>query len=328
MSLRLLLLVAVTASEAKWPALSRYEPMVVPDDNPMTREKVELGRQLFFDPRMSGDLSTACVSCHRPEHGLTDGRRHPVGAYGVASNRACPTLWNVGYQQTFLWEGAAPSLEGAVLGVWRFILAPEGPGRGGVNEVVARLDAVPGYRSAFVRAFDAGPSVETVPRALAAFLRTLVADRSAWVRYRDGDESALSAVARLGLALFEGKARCAECHAGLLLTDLQFHNIGIGSEGPKPESGRFVITKAERDRGAFKTPTLLNVGRSAPYFHDGSISTLEEAVDLMLAGGIANAHRDATLEAVTLTREERADLLAFLRELNVDFDVKPPALPE
>jgi cytochrome c peroxidase len=311
-----------------WPALPRYEPMAVPSDNPMSREKVELGRQLFFDPRLSGDRSTACVSCHKPEHGLSDGRRQPVGAYGVAQQRACPTLWNVGYQQALFWEGAAPKLETAILGVWRFILAPKGEGRPTPAEVAERLDAIPGYRAAFVRAFGSGASVENVSRALAAFLRTLVADRSAWVRYRDGDEGALSPRARRGLALFEGKARCAQCHAGLLLTDLQFHNVGIGQQGAKPEPGRFAITKVERDRGAFKTPTLLNVARSAPYFHDGSVPTLEEAVELMAAGGLPNPNRDANLERVQLSADEKRDLLGFLRELNVDFELATPALPE
>lgn len=260
-----ILSVAVQAAdEPTWPALPRYEPMAVPDANPMSAAKVALGKQLFFDQRLSGDRSTACTSCHRPEKGLSDGRQLPVGPYGIPSDRACPSLWNVGYQQAFFWEGAVPDLEGAVLGVWRFILAPEGPGRDGVKEVAARLAAVPGYRTAFEQAFGAGPSVETVPKALAAFLRTLVADRSAWVRYREGDTAALSARARRGLAVFEGKAGCAQCHAGVLLTDLQYHNVGIGSQKPKPDGGRFAITKLERDRGAFKTPTLLNVGRSAP----------------------------------------------------------------
>lgn len=330
MLLASLVVLAATAAadEPRWPALRRYEPMVVPATNPMTAEKVALGKQLFFDRRMSGDRSTACVSCHRPENGLSDGRRGAVGPYGIPSDRACPSLWNVGYQQAFFWEGAVPDLETAVFGVWRFILAPEGPGRAGVKEVAARLGAVPGYRDGFRRAFGQDPNAENVPRALAAFLRTLVADRSAWVRSREGAPAALGARARRGQAVFEGKARCAQCHAGVLLTDLQFHNVGIGSQKAKPDVGRFAMTKVERDRGAFKTPTLLNVARSAPYFHDGSVSTLEEAVDLMAGGGIDNPGRDAFLRPVTLTARERADLLAFLRALNVDFDETPPALPE
>jgi cytochrome c peroxidase len=324
----LILAAASAADEPRWPALPRYEAMAVPASNPMTVAKVALGKQLFFDRRLSGDRSTACISCHRPENGLSDGRRRPVGAYGIPSERACPSLWNVGYQQAFFSEGAVKDLEGAVLGVWRFILAPEGPGRDGVKEVAARLGAVPGYRSSFQAVFGAGPDTENVPRALAAFLRTLVSERSTWARYRDGETGALSARARRGLAVFEGKAGCAQCHAGALLTDLQFHNVGIGSRKAKPEPGRFVITKVERDRGAFKTPTLLNVARTAPYFHDGSVATLEEAVALMTGGGIENPSRDAFLRPVMLTAAERRDLLAFLRELTVEADITPPALPE
>ena len=328
MLLASLIFAAAAADEPRWPALPRYEPMAVPASNPMTAAKVALGRQLFFDRRMSGDRSTACISCHRPENGLSDGRRQPVGPYGIPSDRACPSLWNVGYQQALFWEGAVPDLESAVLGVWRYILAPDGPGRDGVKEVAARLAAVPGYRTAFQEAFGAGPSTENVPQALASFLRTLVAERSTWARHRDGDPAALSPRARRGLAVFEGKAGCAQCHAGALLTDLQYHNVGIGSRKAKPDLGRFMMTRVDRDRGAFKTPTLLNVARSAPYFHDSSVATLEEAVALMAGGGIENPARDAALRPVTLTAAERRDLIAFLRELTVDAAITAPALPE
>jgi cytochrome c peroxidase len=316
-----------SAPPAAWPALAGYEPMAIPPDNPMTRGKVELGRQLFFDPRLSGDGSTACVTCHRPEHGLTDPRGTSVGAYGVPSGRSCPTLWNVGYQQAFFWEGAVPTLERAVFGVWKFILAPAREGQPDVVQVAARLNAVDGYRRQFVSVFGEDANVDNVPKALAAFLRTLVADRSAWVRFHAGEANALSTRARTGWAIFDGKAGCTQCHNGVLLTDLQYHNVGIGSRAEKPEVGRWGGTKNERDRGAFKTPTLLNVGRSAPYFHDGSVPTLEEAVDLMAGGGIPNPHLDGALKPVPLTPSERAALLAFLRELDVEFRESAPSLP-
>src|SRR6185295_5435591 len=146
--------------------------------NPLTEAKVALGKQLFFDKRLSGDSSTSCTSCHRPANGLTDGRRNPVGAYGIPSGRACPTLWNVGYQQAFFWEGSATSLEQAVAGVWTYILVPKGPGRATPEDVIARLDAIPGYRAAFQAAFGEPASRANLPKALASFLRTLVAERS------------------------------------------------------------------------------------------------------------------------------------------------------
>ncbi len=308
-----------------WPALSRYEAMVVPSDNPMSLEKVALGRQLFFDRRMSGDGTTACTSCHQPDRGLTDPRRQSVGAYGALMDRSCPTLWNVGYQQAFFWEGSASTLEQAVAGVWRFILAPDSDGRPGVAGVVGRLNDVPAYRKQFVAVFGEDATPHSVARALAAFLRTLVAGDSAWVRFQDGDPRALSARARRGWAVFDGKAKCTGCHNGLLLTDLQYHNVGIGADST--DTGRFGITKEARHRGAFKTPTLLNVSRSAPYFHDGSVATLPEAVDRMAGGGIPNPNLDDALRPVTLTPAERADLLAFLEELTVDTRIEPPSLP-
>lgn len=293
----------------------------------MTPAKVALGKQLFFDRRMSGDGSTACVSCHQPEHGLTDSRRRSVGAYGQVQGRACPTLWNVGYQQAFFWEGSAPTLEDAIEGVWRYVLAPGKEGRASAEDVVRRLDAVSGYREQFRQVFGQGATVENVTKSLAAFLRTLVANRSGWVRFQDGDEEALSPGARRGWMIFEGKAACTGCHNGLLLTDLQYHNVGIGMRAAKPDLGRFDIADEPRYRGAFKTPTLLNVSRSAPYFHDGSVATLAAAVDQMLAGGLANPHLDPSIKPVKLTPGERQDLLVFLEALTVEFDVSVPELP-
>jgi cytochrome c peroxidase len=309
-----------------WPALARYEAMVVPPDNPLSAEKVALGRQLFFDERMSGDRSAACASCHQPERGLTDGRPRSIGAYGMVQDRSCPSLWNVGYQQAYFWEGSAPKLEAAILGVWRFVLAPGREGRASAEDVAKRLSAIPGYQSQFLAVFGGEATVENVPRALAAFLRTLVASDSAWVRFQDGDSEALSGRARRGWAVFDGKAKCTGCHNGLLLTDLQYHNVGIGAGGE--DLGRFDMTKEARHRGAFKTPTLLNISRSAPYFHDGSVATLPEAVDRMAGGGVPNANLDDALKPVKLTPAERADLLAFLEELTVDTRIERPRLPE
>ena len=318
------------AEERRWPRLERYEAMVVPPDNPMTEAKVELGRQLFFDNRLSGDRSRACISCHRPEAGLTEGGTPTSGAYEIPNGRSCPTLWNAGYQQALYWEGAGRSLEQAAAGVWKFLMAPGGgEGRLATADVAARLNAIPGYRSQFDRVFGAPADPENVPKALAAFVRTLVADRSRWIRFYYGDQSALSARARRGYAVFDKQARCTNCHNGQLLTDLQFHNVGIGSQKAKPELGRFVITRDDKDRGAFKTPSLLNVGKSAPYFHDGGAKTLEEAVDVMAGGGIDNPHLDrASLEPAKLSSDQKRQILDFLRELDVDYTDPPPQLPE
>lgn len=313
----------------KWPQLASYEAMRIPPDNPLTAAKVELGKQLFYDTRMSGDGSLSCTSCHKPEYGLTAGQDQPSRAYGLKLGLSCPTLWNVGYQQEFGWEGSGKSLEGMAKGVWQYSLAMGGEGRASMGDICAALNAIEGYRSQFHTVFGEDATPDNVSKALAAFLRTFVADKSAWVRFSQGDQSALSQQARRGYEIFNGKAACTNCHAGILITDLQYHNIGIGMQDERPHPGRFIATKNEKDRGAFKTPTLLNISRSAPYFHNGSVATLEEAVDLMLAGGIDNPNLDrVNLQPKQLSVEERQALLAFLRELNVDYAIEPPVLPK
>ena len=307
------------APRDEWPALPRYEAMAVPADNPMTAAKVALGRQLFFDPRMSGDGKTSCAECHRPENGFAEG-----AAFG---RRVCPTLWNAGYQDKLFWDGTASTLERAAAGMWRFALAPGKEGKPGTAEVAARLSAIEGYRSQFQSVFAEDATTENVPKALAAFLRTLVTPRSRWLRFRDGDEKALSADARRGWALFDGKAGCTTCHNGALLTDQQFHNVGIGMSAPKPDLGRGNIVREDRYRGAFKTPTLVDIPRTGPYFHDGSVATLEDAVDVMAGGGRPNPYLDGALKPVKLTARERAALLAFLRALRVEETVAAPELP-
>jgi cytochrome c peroxidase len=311
--------VLAAAPRDEWPALPRYEPMAVPADNAMTAAKVALGKQLFFDPRLSGEGKNACASCHRPEYGLTEGK--------ASGGRVCPTLWNVGYQDKLFWDGTAAVLERAAAGMWRFALAPGKAGRPGTAEVAARLSGIEGYRSQFQSVFAEDATTENIPKALAAFLRTIVTPRSRWMRFRDGDEKALSAEARRGWALFDGKAGCTTCHNGALLTDQQFHNVGIGMGAEKPDLGRGNIVREDRYRGAFKTPTLVDIPRTGPYFHDGSAATLEEAVDVMAGGGRANPYLDGALRPVRLTARERAAILAFLRALRVEEEVASPELP-
>jgi cytochrome c peroxidase len=272
--------------------------MQIPADNPLTRAKVELGRKLFADPRLSGDGSTSCTGCHEPKYGYSIGAAKPVGAYGLELNRACPSLINAGYAKGYYWENVPIPLEKAIDGVWRFILVPQGEGRPTIEQVIARLNQDAGMRAAFGGAFGAEATRENVVQALASFVRTLVPSNSAWVRFHDGDRNALSDQARRGYEIFDRKARCTNCHSGVLLSDRLNHDVGTG--------------------GALKTPTLLNIARSAPYFHDNRIVMLEEAVDRMLAGGFAAKNRDPQLQPVELAKEERELLLAFLGELNAD----------
>jgi cytochrome c peroxidase len=279
-----LLLLALACSKEKPfqpPALARFEPMRVTATNPVMREQVVLGKKLFHDVRLSSDQSTSCSGCHAPQYGFTIGAARPVGAYGIEQNRACPSLINAGYARGYYWENTPIPLEKAVLGMWTYVMVPKGDGRPSKEEVAARVGLTP----------------DAVAAALASYIRTLVPTGAAWVRFHDGDANALSTNARRGYEAFE-KARCANCHSGVLLADRLRHDIGTG--------------------GTYKTPTLLNIARSAPYFHDNRIPTLEEAVDRMLAGGFETKTPDPQLKAATLTGEEREQLLAFLRELNAD----------
>jgi len=310
--LAVLLLAATNVTPPRLPGL---EPMKIPADNPLTREKIALGKQLFFDPRLSGDGTTSCNGCHEPKYGYAIGAAKPVGAFGAELNRACPSLINVAYQKAFYWEGSAPTLERAVEGVWRFVLVPKGDGRPTVDDVTARLNADRALRAKFVAAFGQEARPEFVVKALASYLRTLVASDAPWVRFWNGETGALPENARRGFAIFDGKARCSICHSGVLLTDRLYHNIGAG-QATGDVKGRGGLDA--RDMGAFKTPALLNIARTAPYFHDNSVPTLEGAVDRMLAGGFPAENKDPQLRAVQLTAEERALLLAFLRELNGD----------
>lgn len=323
------------AEKAQWPELEGYEQMKVPADNPMTLAKVGLGKQLYYDQRLSGDGTRSCYSCHLKEKGLTDGLATAVGAYQVKLPRSSPTLWNIGYHAEFYWDGRSKSLEAQAKAAWSGgnMGAAGKDGKPSPEEVCARLDNIEGYREQFQEVFGSGCTPDNVAKALAAFMRTIVSEKSAWSRFREGDQKALRAAARRGWEIFQGKGRCVNCHAGLLLTDQQYHNAGIGWDAAKNEfadPGRSNATKAERDKGAFKTPTLLDISKSAPYFHNGSVATLEEAVELMLRGGIDNPWLDtANLRPpVELTAAEKADLLAFLRWLDVQYTIKEPKLPK
>ena len=317
-----------------WPELEGYEAMAVPADNPMTQEKVELGKQLYYDPRLSGDGVRSCYGCHLKENGLTDGKPLAIGAFDKTLTRSSPSLWNIGYHSEFYWDGRSGALEAQVKGAW-------GGGNMGasgnddvpsMDDICAKLNEISGYKEQFQNVFGADATPDNVAMAVASFMRTIVASDSAWIRFRGGDESALSEQARSGWEIFSEKAKCINCHDGLLLTDLQYHNVGIGIDGDKvSDPGRGKVSGDEKDTGAFKTPTLMDISKSAPYMHDGSVATLEEAVDLMTSGGKPNKWLDEEnlkdAKDANLSDAEKADLVAFLRALDANYTVMEPALP-
>ncbi len=305
--------------------LAGYEAMPIPADNPMTAEKVALGRQLFFDERLSIDGSRSCYSCHVCEHGLTDGLPKAIGAENKSLMRNSPTLWNIGYHQAFYWDGRSDSLEKQAMAAWK-------GGNMGVGErtgeIVTKINALQDYRSQFQKVFQSDATAENMMQAIAAFERTIIGGNTAFDRWRAGDQSAMSESAVRGWNIFQG-IKCNNCHDGILFTDQQFHNIGIGMDQAKVDAGRYEVTKRPEDTGAFKTPTLRDIAKSAPYFHDGSAKTLEEAVDIMLAGGKPNEFLDKkNLQPRHPLPDQREALLDFLRALTVDCTLSKPPLPQ
>ncbi|HSE38773.1 MAG TPA: cytochrome c peroxidase, partial [Blastocatellia bacterium] len=195
-------------------------------------------------------------------------------------------------------------------------------------EILATINGLQGYRSQFQKVFGGDATAENMMQAIAAFERTIISGDTAWDRWQAGDQSAVSEAAKRGFEVFK-EAKCTNCHDGVLLTDQQFHNVGIGMDAQEPDTGRGKISNKPEETGAFKTPTLRDVARSAPYFHDGSVATLAEAVDLMLGGGKPNQYLDKkNLEKRTITPEQKRDLLEFLTSLNADCRLSEPPLPQ
>ena len=284
--------------------------ITVPDDNPLTPEKVALGRDLFTDRILSLDRTRSCASCHRPDHAFADTARISSGVRGRHVARNAPTLLNRGYGKAFFWDGRAATLEDGVL------LPIDNPDELALPlaDLVTRLRASTRYRALFRRAFPAREITRsTVGQALASYVRTLRSGDTPADRYVAGDTTALSAAQRRGRALFLGKGNCADCHSGPTFSDERFHNTGVAAG--TTDEGRHVITRDSADRGRFKTPTLREIVRTAPYMHDGSIPTLERVVDFYDGGGRANPNLDQEIHPLRLSAAEKSDLIAFLRAL-------------
>ena len=311
------------ANPSDYAPIEKWAAMTIPADNPMTAEKAALGRQLYFDKRLSGDGKFACYSCHVNEHGLTDGKALNVGPFDKKLTRSSPTMWNIGYQPEWYWDGRAKTLEAQALAAWK------GANMGATNpdEIVAKLNKIPGYVKQFRGVYNQDATPENVAKSLAAYMRTIISKDTNWDRFQRGDKSAVSEAAVRGHQVFE-QAKCINCHAGYHLTSWQYYNVGIGMKAEKPDLGRFNVTKEEKDKGAFKAPTLRDVARSAPYFHDGSVPTLEEAVRLMVNGGIDNPHLDrVNLQKQNLTDAQIKDLVEFLKSLSENTRLVAPRLP-
>jgi cytochrome c peroxidase len=271
--------------------------MPVPEDNPLTEEKIALGRRLFNDRRLSRDRSIACASCHDPKRAFSDGRPVAIGVHGRLGRRSAPALINRGYGRAFFWDGRAASLEQQVL---QPIQDP--------NE----MDMTLAEASARV-----GISETELSRALASYVRSILSGDAPIDRFVNGDLKALTAEQQAGLQVFRGKGNCTACHVGPTFSDERFHNTGIAwRDGRLHDEGRAAVTTLEADRGSFKTPTLREISRTAPYMHDGSFLTLDDVIDYYDRGGNQNPGLDADLRPLTLTSGEKRALASFLRALS------------
>lgn len=295
-------------------------------DNPLTPEKIELGKQLYFDKRLSSDNSISCASCHDPEKGWSNGEATASGFEGQRGGRSAPTVLNTAYQQFQFWDGRAGTLEDQALGPIANPIEMNLP----IEDAVKKISAIEGYERQFQAVFGEPVTAENLAKAIAAFERTIVAGNSPYDRAKAGDAEALSVQAKAGMKLFFGKANCSGCHSGSNFTDNGFHNLGVNFNQEDRDIGRAVHSKLEGDRGAFKTPTLRDIARTAPYMHDGSLKTLEEVVEYYSKGGTANEYLDEEIFELNLDQEQKDALVAFLREGLTSDDyplVEPPSLP-
>ena len=265
--------------------------LLAPPDNPVTPEKAALGRQLFFDTRLSADHSRACADCHQPERAFTDGKRVAVGVRDQQGTRNAPAILNRTYGRAFFWDGRTATLEEQVL---QPIQHPKEMGAD-LPTVVQRLRADAAYQRQFRNVFGRPPDVRSLSYALATYVRTILAGASRYDRYEAGDTTALSPLEQHGLRLFRGRARCTACHSGSNFTDEDFHNTCVFWGRQPYDPGRFTVTEVSEDIGKFKTPTLREIARTAPYMHDGSIATLEDVVDFYTDGGRQNPYLDPAL---------------------------------
>ncbi len=327
-----------------------------PVDNPTTPAKVELGKLLFFDTRLSGDASVACSTCHEPDQGWAFSNDISRGYPGTIHWRNSQTIINSAYYNKLFWVGAAKSLEAQAPSAAKGAVA----GNGEADMMEARLAFIPEYRKRFAEIFgDEWPKLSNAWKAIAAFERTLVQTDTPFDRYMRGDKGALDDSAVRGMKLFTGKANCIECHNGPLLSDQKFYNLGVPAaerwetEGLaqitfryelyakgvteekyrtlKDDAGLYFRTKEDADLGKFRTPSLRYLVYTAPYMHSGAFYGLDEVVEFYNDGGGENdfaANKTSLLKPLKLSDEEQEDLIAFLESLSgEEIKMKNPKLP-
>jgi cytochrome c peroxidase len=294
-----------------------------PEENAYSEAKAELGQMLFFDPILSGSRSRSCATCHNPSLSWGDGLAHAIGEGQVALALRAPTLLNVAWSSRLGWDGKFRDLESVAFAPITSATNMNLP----EPALIERLAAIPGYVRSFATAFGEGPVTRrNIEAALATYERSIVSGTAPFDRWVAGDEQAIDQSARRGFDLFTGKGRCGECHSGWAFTDGSFHDIGTAQDDDIGR-GRLFPTSIKL-RYAFKTPTLRDVARRAPYMHNGSLATLRDVVALYDRGGIARPSRSASIAPLGLTENEKTDLVAFLQTLTSPPQAVPlPVVP-
>jgi cytochrome c peroxidase len=309
-------------------SLSAAPPAGLPDvpypkENPPSEARVELGKLLYFDKRLSSDNTISCASCHDPNKGYSNGEAVATGVGGAKGGRNSPTVINSAYSKLQFWDGRAKTLEDQALGPIQNPIEMNMP----LEAVVAKLNAIPGYKAKFQEVYQTDVTSAGIATSIAAFERTVLSGDAPYDRFKAGDTAALSEAAQRGMKLFFGKANCSACHSGASFSDSSFHNIGLDSV----DEGRKAISQLAGDQGAMKTPTLRDIAKTGPYMHNGSLATLEAVVEHYNKGGNNNPFQDEELFPLKLSPEPLADLVTFLKEglsSTTYPHVDPPQLPE
>ena len=325
----LVMVLTLLVALSSWAEDSFYEPvpeMKYPADNSWSLEKEELGKMLYFDPRLSGSNWISCATCHNPALGFSDGLPRAIGQGQKELGRHSPTIINSGYFDLQFWDGRAPTLEAQAVGP----IQATGEMDQNMEALIKELNGISGYAKRFKKVFGSSGITQTnIGKAIATFERSVISKNSPYDQYWAGNKSAMSASAVNGMNLFFGKARCSICHNGPAFTDSEFYNIGLKQHGPlKKDIGRSNVSKKQADKGAFKTPGLRHINRTAPYMHDGSKATLEDVIEFYNRGGEVIENRSPFITPLNLSIDEEKDLVEFMRALEGEpIKISLPQLP-
>lgn len=294
--------------------LGLYESRAfVPKDNPITADKIELGRLLYYDVRLSHNDTVACAKCHNPKIGFTDAQPVSLGIGTLKGGRSAPTVINRLFSKAQFWDGRAPSLEEQAKGPITNVIEMGVPSH---DVVIAKLNKIEGYRKWFKRVFQTEVTLDGIAKAIATFERTVLSGNSAFDKHEDAVEGAMTERQIRGLKTFKEKARCTQCHSGFNFTDEKFHNVGTGWNTHNIDLGLFDETRKADDMGKFKTPTLRDIVNTGPYMHNGEFATLRQVVDFYDKGGVANPFLDKEMKKLDLSEQEKQDIVAFLKALS------------